>query len=89
MNLETLVWDVVTVLKNTHINNDSDITDWILDQGSPIMTKGEDASASDSNTGTDNSAHYDGEPQQFEQINDDNGFKDIELEDLVMVERPQ
>jgi len=53
------------------------------------MTKGEDASASNSNTSIDNNEHYDGEPQQFEQINDENEFKDTELEDLMMAERPQ
>ncbi len=73
-------------MKNTHINDDFDITNWIPDQGSPIMTKGEDAYTSYSNTGTDGSEHCDGEPCQFEQIDNEDAFKDIELEDLVRSE---
>ncbi len=53
----------VIVLKNTHISDDFDITNWISDQGSLIRTKGEDASASDSDIGTDSSEHYNGEPR--------------------------
>jgi hypothetical protein len=53
------------------------------------MTKGEDASTSDSDTGTDSNEHYDGEPCQFEQIDDENEFSDAKLEDLVMLEGPQ
>jgi hypothetical protein len=53
------------------------------------MTKDEDAYASNSDTGTNSSEHYDGEPRQFEQIDDENEFKDTELEDLVMTKRPQ
>jgi len=53
------------------------------------MTKGEDASASDSDIGTDSNEHYDGEPRQFEQIDDENEFSDAKLEDLVMLEGPQ
>jgi hypothetical protein len=48
------------------------------------MTKGEHASASYSDTGTDSIEHCDGEPRQFEQIDDENEFRDTELEDLVM-----
>jgi hypothetical protein len=53
------------------------------------MTKGEDAFVSNSNTSIDSSEHCDGEPRQFEQIDDENEFKDTELEDLVMTEGPQ
>ncbi len=83
MNLETLMREATTVLNNTHINDDSNIIDWISDQGGPIRTKGEDAFASDSDIGTDSSEHYDGEPHQFEQIDDENEFRDTELKDLV------
>jgi hypothetical protein len=53
------------------------------------MTKGEDAFVSNSNTSIDSSEHCDGEPRQFEQIDNGNEFKDIELEDLVMIEGPE
>ncbi len=88
MNSETLMQEATYVLKNTHINVDYNITDWIPNQGSPVKTKGEDAFASYSDIGTDNNEHYDGEPCQFEQIDDENEFKDIELEDLVSLEGP-
>jgi hypothetical protein len=61
MNSETVMWDVSIVLKNTHINVDSNITNWIPDQGSPIKSKGEDAFALD--IGIDSSEHCDGEPR--------------------------
>jgi hypothetical protein len=38
--------EATIVLKNTHISNDFDITDSIPDQGSPVITKNEDAFAS-------------------------------------------
>jgi hypothetical protein len=60
MNSETVMRDASTILKNIHINDDSNIINWILDQGSPIKSKREDASAS--NIGTDSSEHCDGEP---------------------------
>jgi hypothetical protein len=87
MNPKTLTKDVTTILENTCINDDFDITNWIPNHSSPVMTKGEDAFASD--TGTDSNEHCDGEPCQFEQIDDENEFKDTELEDLVMTEGPQ
>ncbi len=86
MNSETLMREATNVLKNTHIINDSNITNWIPDQSSPIKTKGEDAFASYSNTGTDSSEHYDGKPCQFEQIDDENEFRDTKFEDMVRLE---
>jgi hypothetical protein len=53
------------------------------------MTKGEDASTSDSNIGIDSNEHCDGEPRQFEQIDDENEFRDTKSEDLMMLERPK
>jgi hypothetical protein len=50
------------------------------------MTKGEDASTPDLDIGIDSREHYDGEPRQFEHIDDENEFRDIELKDLVMSE---
>jgi len=81
--------EATIVLKNTHISNDFDIIDWISDQGSPLRTKIKNASASYSDTSTNSSEHYDGELCQFEQIDDENEFRDIELEDLVKLEGPQ
>jgi hypothetical protein len=89
MNPETLMKDIITILENTCINDDSNITDWIPDQGSLVMSKGEDASISDLDTGIDSNEHCDGKPRQFEQIDDENEFKDIELEDLVMAKGSQ
>ncbi len=80
--------NVTTIFENTHINDDFDITDWILNQYSPIMPKDVNAYASYSDINIDNKEHYDGKPHQFEQIDDDNEFRDIELEDLVMSDRP-
>jgi len=88
MNSGTLMQNVTTIFENTHINDDFDITDWILNQYSPIMPKDVNAYASYSDINIDNKEHYDGKPHQFEQIDDDNEFRDIELEDLVMSDRP-
>jgi predicted aspartyl protease len=60
MNLETLMREATTVLQNTHISDDSDITNWIPNQGSLVRTKGENAFALDYNTNIDSSEHYDG-----------------------------
>ncbi len=89
MNSNTLMRKATSFLKNTHINDDSDLTNWILDQGSLVITKGEDASASNSDTGINSNEHYDGELRQFEQIDDGNEFRDTEREDLVRSEGPQ
>jgi len=54
------------------------------------MTKGEEyAYTLDSDIGIDSNEHCDGELCQFKQINDENEFRDVELEDLVMLEGPQ
>jgi hypothetical protein len=75
MNLKTLMKDIITILENTSINDDSNITNWILN--------------SNSDTGINSNEHYDGKPCQFEQIDDENEFKDIKLENLMMAEGPQ
>ncbi len=87
-NLGIVMQDVTIVLENTHISDDFDIVNWIPNQYSPIIPKDVNAPASNSNTNIDNKEHYDGEPHQFEQIDNENEFKDIELEDLVMSNRP-
>jgi len=89
MNSKALIRDVTTVLKNAHISDESDITNWISDQDNPIMPKGVDASALDSNIDTDNSEHYNGGPRQVKQIDDDEEFRDTKFEDLVMFEGPE
>ncbi|CAM6019131.1 unnamed protein product [Sphagnum balticum] len=61
----------------------------IMHLGSPIMTKGEDASALNSDVSTDSNEHCDGDPRQFEQMDDEDEFKDTELEDLVRSKGPQ
>jgi hypothetical protein len=53
------------------------------------MTKEDDASTSDLNTGTDGSGHCDSESDQMKQIKSENEFGDTELEDLVKSEGPQ
>jgi hypothetical protein len=84
MNSETLMQETTTIWKNTHINDDSD---WIPDQDRAIMTKEGDASTSDSDTGTDGSEHCDSESNQLKQIDCEDEFRDIELEELVRVRR--
>ncbi len=76
-------------MKNTHISDDSDITNWIPYQGNLVKTKWENASISDSDTGIDSSEHCDGEPRQFEQIDDENEFRDTEPKVLVRSEGSQ
>jgi len=85
MNSEALMQDVTTILKNTHISDDSD---WIPDHDSIVMSKGDDASTSDSDTGTNGSEHCDWESHQFKQIDCEDEFRDIKLEDLVRSEGP-
>jgi len=83
MNSETMMHEAATIWKNTHINDDYD---WIPDQDRVIMTKEDDASTSDSDTGTDGSGHCDSESNQLKQIECEDEFRDIELEDLVRSE---
>jgi hypothetical protein len=53
------------------------------------MTKEDDVSTSDSDTGTDGSGHYASKSNQLKQIECEDEFRDIELEDLVRSEGPQ
>jgi len=53
------------------------------------MTKEDDASTLDSNTGIDGSEHYDWESCQLKQIDCEDEFRDTKLEDLVRLEGPQ
>jgi hypothetical protein len=86
MNSEALMQEATTILKNTHINDDYD---WIPDQDSSVMTKEDDASTSNSDTGIDGSEHYDWESHQLKQIDCEDEFRDTKLEDLVRLEGPQ
>ncbi len=89
INSETLMRDVIALLENSHISSASDITGWILDQDNLIMPKKVDAYALDSNTDTNISEPCDGGHRQVEQVGDENEFRDIEFEDLVLSEGPQ
>ncbi|CAM6057342.1 unnamed protein product [Sphagnum tenellum] len=53
------------------------------------MTKEDDASTSDSDTGTDGNKHCDSESNQLKQIDCEDEFRDVELEELVKSEGPQ
>ncbi len=53
------------------------------------MTKEDDASTSDLDTGTDGSGHGDSDSNRLRQVESENEFGDTELEDLVKSEGPQ
>ncbi len=53
------------------------------------MTKEDDVYASDSDDDTDSSEYYDSESNQLKQINCEDEFKDVDLEELVNSEGPQ
>jgi hypothetical protein len=59
------------------------------DRDQATVTKGDDASTSDSNTGTDSSEYYDSESNQLKQIDYEEEFGDAGLEELVSSEGPQ
>jgi hypothetical protein len=50
------------------------------------MTKKDDASTSDSDTGTDGSGHDDSDSNRLRQVKHENEFGDTELEELVKSE---
>ncbi len=86
MNSEAMMHEATTVWKNTHIKDDYG---WIPNQDRVIMTKEDDASTSDLDTGTDGSGHSDSESNRLQQIESEDEFRDTELEDLVKSEGPQ
>ncbi len=57
MNSKTLMQDAITVLKNTHISDDSNIADWVPNQDSHVMPKGVAALTLDSNTNTNTTTY--------------------------------
>jgi hypothetical protein len=58
------------------------------DRDQAIMTKEDDASTSNLDTGTDSSEYYDSESNQLKQIDCEDEFGDTELEELVSSEGP-
>ncbi len=73
--------------KTQHISDGSNIANWISNQYNPIMPKGVNAFVLDLGIDIDSNEHCehcDGKSHQFEQIDDENEFRDIKLEDLVM-----
>jgi len=86
MNFEAMMHEATTIWKDAHVKDDSD---WIPDQDCVIMTKVDDASTLDSDTGIDGSGHCDSESDQVRQIKSENEFGDTELEDLVKSEGSQ
>jgi predicted aspartyl protease len=86
MNSRALVQEASTIWKNTHANGNSS---WMPDQDQVIVTKGDNTSTSDSNTGIDSSEYYDLEFNQLKQIDCEDEFGDAELEELVSTEGPQ
>ncbi len=74
-----------TTWKNTHANRDSG---WMPDRDQVIVTKEDDASTSDSDTGTNSNEYYDSESNQLKQIDCEDEFGDTELEELVNSEGP-
>jgi hypothetical protein len=59
------------------------------EQGQTIVTKEDDVYTSDSNDDTDSNAYYDLESNQLKQINCEDEFEDVDLEELVNSEGPQ
>jgi hypothetical protein len=86
MSSGALVQEESTTWKNTHANRDSG---WMPDRDQAIVTKEDDASTSNSDTGTDSSEYYDSESNQLKQIDCEDEFEDAGLEELVNLERPQ
>jgi len=86
MNSEAMMHEATTIWKNAHIKEDSD---WIPDQDRASVTKKDDASTSDSETGTNGGGHGESESNQLKQVEFEDEFGDTELEDLVKSEGPQ
>jgi hypothetical protein len=85
MSSGALVQEESTTWKNTHANRDSG---WMPDRDQVIVTKEDDASTSDSDTGTNSNEYYDSESNQLKQIDCEDEFGDTELEELVNSEGP-
>jgi predicted aspartyl protease len=86
MNLGSLIQDTISIWMETHNDGDSD---WISDQDRAIMTKEGGSSTSALDADTDDSERNDSESNQLKQIDCQNEFGDIELEELVKSKGPQ
>jgi hypothetical protein len=86
MHSETLVNEATTILKNACINDNSD---WMPDQDNTIMPDEDDASTSESKTNIDGNEHCEWDSHQLKQIDCEDEFKDLELEDMVRSEGPR
>ncbi|CAK9251724.1 unnamed protein product [Sphagnum jensenii] len=62
MNSEALMNEATTILKNTHVNDNSD---WMPDQDSIIMPEEDDASTSELEAGTNGSEHCEWDSHQL------------------------
>jgi len=86
MNSGALEQEASTTWKDTHIDRDSD---WMPEQGQTIVTKEDDVYTSDSDDDIDSNGYYDSESNQLKQIDCEDEFEDVDLEELVNSEGPQ
>jgi len=86
MNSGSLIQDTISIWMETHNDGDSDR---ISDQDRAIMTKEGGSSTSALDADTDDSERNDSESNQLKQIDCQNEFGDIELEELVKSKGPQ
>jgi hypothetical protein len=86
MNSGSLIQDTTPIWTEAHNNGNSK---WTSDQDCAIMTKEGDSSTSTSDADIDDSERSDSESNQLKQIDYENEFGDIELEELVKSEGPQ
>jgi hypothetical protein len=89
MNSKTLMRNVVATLENTHLSGISDVAIRNPSLYDPIMPKQVDALMLDSDYDTDDNEHCGERPQLAESNNDEYGFGNIELENLVLTKKPQ
>ncbi len=78
-----MMHEATTIWKNARIKEDPDC---MPDQDRVSITREEDASTSDSETGTDEGGHGELESNQLKQVESGDEFGDTELEDLVKSE---
>ncbi|CAK9858811.1 unnamed protein product [Sphagnum jensenii] len=83
MSSGDLVQEASTSWKDTRANGESD---WMPEQDQMIVTKEDDAYTSNFDAGTDSSEYYDLESNQLKQIDCEDEFGDVELEELVSSE---
>jgi len=86
VNSESQIQDTPSIRKRMH--NDGD-ANWTSDHNHAIMTKKDGSSTSTLDEDTDDSERSNPESNQLQQIDCENEFGDIELEELVESEGPQ